>query len=88
MPRTELPTDHKMQRRPCRAGRLWLAIAGVLLYGLFAAVSITWLNRGQIFAGHFAAMVGLPMAAGLAFIIVLLLPASYAHRVQGSGTDT
>jgi len=58
-----------------------LAIAGIFVYGFFTVSSILWLNdsEGRIFVGHFSAMVGLPMAAALAFIIVLLLPASYGR---------
>ncbi len=60
--------------------RLTLAVAGIFVYGFLAICSITFFgdrSDARILVGHFAATVGLPMAAALAFIVVLLFPASY-----------
>jgi hypothetical protein len=73
--------EHRCRRHPpIELTRLSLTPPqAIFVYGFFTIASVVWLNNpgGQIFLGHFPAMVGLPMGAALAFIVVLLLPASY-----------
>jgi hypothetical protein len=60
--------------------RLALAVAAIFIYGFLAICSITFFGDrtdAYILRTHFASTVGLPMAAALAFIVVLLFPASY-----------
>jgi hypothetical protein len=58
-----------------------LAMAGLFLYMMFALVSLLyWGNLEQgIIIGHFPAVIGLPMAAAFAFILVVLLPINYGR---------
>jgi hypothetical protein len=77
-------------RDPTKRGvgsRVALAVAAIFLFNLAVWSNITNLIFGDRYrdawnaftSGHFAAVVGLPMAAALAFIIVLLLPATYGE---------
>ena len=57
----------------------WLAVAAVFAYLLLTALSMMfWVNPDRpLIRAHFTAVVALPMAAALAFILVTLMPAGY-----------
>lgn len=73
-----------MAKAPARNGfttrtRLVLAILAMIAYiSITAASLLLWGSiESPIIADHFPAVVGLPMAAMAAFVIVILLPIRY-----------
>ena len=71
--------DADQTRPPLIKRRLWLAAVSVFSYLLVTAFSMAfWANpESQIIIDHFTAVIALPMAAALAFILVTLMPAGY-----------
>jgi hypothetical protein len=60
--------------------RLALVVVGIVIY-LFVLAAMTympWENEDIVYT-HFPAIVGLPMAAALSFLLIILLPAAYGR---------
>jgi hypothetical protein len=69
------------QSQPSVGRRVSLAVAAILVYIVFAAWSLFAFENpeSRLIIGHFTAIVALPMAAALAFILVTLMPVNYGR---------
>lgn len=79
-------TDDGMLRRVVVWGAIFAMVGAAILFASFIAVDWTqgyWL---RLIEGHFAAIVGLPMAAVAAFIVVALFRQSEGPiKIEGPG---
>jgi hypothetical protein len=63
-----------------RQGAIWFVLSAIALYIAFLSTGYLWVESGPLsafFLGHFPAIAGLPLMAGLAALIVLLFPQAY-----------
>jgi hypothetical protein len=73
------PDDAKPPEHFKPTSRLKLVVLAIVAYLVVADVGLQFVAAdAPIITGHFPAVIGLPMAAALAFIIVTLLPDSFS----------